>query len=771
MARDAELRARITAQDDASKVIDKIADKADDLEKKTVKIPVDVDAKEAIDDLDKVADKAGQVDGATARVEATADTGDAEASLETVAGDVDDLDGANAEVEATADADDAIDSLEEVAGDVEDLDGTTAEVEVTADTAEAESSIGGLGDLIAEAGERGFGQFSGAAASAFDAVTAGGAAMGVGLFAGLAAGIGKAITDFQNVALGAGELRDALGVTADEASRLQEVAGDLGIGVGPLESALARMNTTAGKTPGKFKEIGAAIALGPGGTTDVTATFLNVIGALNAIPDAADRAAAGAKIFGKGWTNMAELVDLGAQGVTDALASVESGKLVLDPQIAEARELRDSLDELKGQFESLELEVGKGSLPLLKALATGFTALSKGLPGGEDQSMFNAFGSKESRDNMEKTVAAAHGAISAVVDWESINAHAAESTAALAQGTADAAAAQRDHTAAVQAAQGVTSGFNRTLEEERDLTQGIVDALHAQADALNAQVAAATSAADQQLLVNDAFAHFGEMLGDNKASANDVRDAAIDLAKATGELKDKQAEANGETLTATERLDNQNAALLNTAGAAKGPARDGILEYIGAVNQIPPEKMTEIKAALARGDVDEAKRLLDEASATRTAAIKADADTAAADAELNRLTRDRHVRVIGSMTFEGPREMGGTVPRSKGLPGIAGEAGPEFIRLPDGRQMLLTGETVIPPGTQVTSVRRTRQILSRRGLPRYANGTGGVTVTAPTVALPPIKIMLDGRPIAALIGTTTAPAVRAAAMAIRAGRA
>jgi hypothetical protein len=57
-------------------------------------------------------------------------------------------------------------------------------------------------------------------------------------------------------------------------------------------------------------------------------------------------------------------------------------------------------------------------------------------------------------------------------------------------------------------------------------------------------------------------------------------------------------------------------------------------------------------------------------------------------------------------------------------------------------------------------------------LRRYANGTGAINVTAnPTVTLPPILVKLDGRPVAALIGTTTAPAVRAAAMSIRAGRA
>ncbi len=50
---------------------------------------------------------------------------------------------------------------------------------------------------------------------------------------------------------------------------------------------------------------------------------------------------------------------------------------------------------------------------------------------------------------------------------------------------------------------------------------------------------------------------------------------------------------------------------------------------------------------------------------------------------------------------------------------IAGEAGPEFINPPSGGVQLLTGPAIVPPGTHVTSTRRTRQILSRR----YENGT------------------------------------------------
>ena len=69
--------------------------------------------------------------------------------------------------------------------------------------------------------------------------------------------------------------------------------------------------------------------------------------------------------------------------------------------------------------------------------------------------------------------------------------------------------------------------------------------------------------------------------------------------------------------------------------------------------------------------------------------------------------------------FKAPQAKGGITPPGGG---VAGEAGPEFIQMPGKPTMLIDGPMEVPPGTRVTSVRRTRQILQGR-VPRYANGT------------------------------------------------
>ena len=78
-------------------------------------------------------------------------------------------------------------------------------------------------------------------------------------------------------------------------------------------------------------------------------------------------------------------------------------------------------------------------------------------------------------------------------------------------------------------------------------------------------------------------------------------------------------------------------------------------------------------------------------------------------------------------------ERGGTVRKPYG---IGGEAGPEFIKLPNGRERLIDGPTVLPPGTQVTSVRRTRQLL--RGRPARPTGSRPDVAGSPGVLRAPV---------------------------------
>lgn len=216
------------------------------------------------------------------------------------------------------------------------------------------------------------------------------------------------------------------------------------------------------------------------------------------------------------------------------------------------------------------------------------------------------------------------------------------------EATKAAAAAEDQQARMARAYEASADAQQRVIDQadaEAEARQAAADATRDQAAALNEQADAAQSAADQQLDVQDALVKYGEVLRDHKSTTVEVRDAAIDLAKAQAELATKQAAAAGATLSATNRLDNQNSALLSTAATAKGPARDAILDYIAALNGIDETKKTEILTAVNAGDLDTANRLLAEASATRTTTINADAHTAQAEQDIAELTRQRYLDI------------------------------------------------------------------------------------------------------------------------------
>ena len=243
--------------------------------------------------------------------------------------------------------DEASKVLDKVNKKADKLDKEKVDIAVTANTKKAETALSRLQTRSRSA-------LSGVG----NVLQANLTSVATGAATALAAFGAKAIADFQQTALSAGQLSDALGVTAEEASRLQEVAGDLGIEIGTLESAIGRMNKAAATTPEAFSGIGASIATNADGTTDVTQTFLNTIDALNRIPDATQRAVAAQKIFGRGWMQISELVTQGAEGVAKALALVEAAKIMDDKDVARAREFRDTLDSIKGVAEGVSLTLG-----------------------------------------------------------------------------------------------------------------------------------------------------------------------------------------------------------------------------------------------------------------------------------------------------------------------------------------------------------------------------------------------------------------------------
>lgn len=214
------------------------------------------------------------------------------------------------------------------------------------------------------------GKFKAGSKAAFDGVKANAATFAI---AGAAAVVGfakKSITAFQDLALEVDKFSIATGLSAEASSRWAEVTGDLGIEFGSVETAIGKMNRTIGQDSDIFKNLGVDLEYTNTGALDVNATFLNTIEHLRNIKDPAERAKEGVKLLGKGWTDMALLIDQGAGNLSASLASVSDAKIIDQNEISKARNFRNATNDLKDKFEDLAITIGEDLVPQITAIVT-----------------------------------------------------------------------------------------------------------------------------------------------------------------------------------------------------------------------------------------------------------------------------------------------------------------------------------------------------------------------------------------------------------------
>jgi hypothetical protein len=436
----------------------------------------------------------------------------------------------------------------------------------------------------------------------------------------------KAVSDYNNLALSAGDLSNKTGLAVDQASRFQEVMHDLGIPVDAVAASMNKMNREAATTPGAFSAIGAQIVRTKNGAIDVQATFLNVIDALNKMPDASARAAAAQQIFGKGWQSVSLLVGEGADKLREQLAGVEKQKLVNPAQVAQARDFKATMADLHDSAEDLTLTLGKALAPAFAEVASAASdaagpvaqviaklaelnqvskppsdkplgwldlpehIIKKPLDFKGNWDLLN----QSFREGMGQGAANVQASVAPILEQGAAAGKAADAFKLGADGlqgfaqqsgtfvkaNEDGAQAAKDQAAALQAA---TDAADAAAAAQKRLTDAVDAERQAGLESADADVAAA----DAQTKFADAAANTVKVQNDSKASSNDKRDAVnqerdamIDAAKAQENLAVQNAAAQGVTLTAADKVDAFNQSLLANAHFATPAAREAIGEYI-----------------------------------------------------------------------------------------------------------------------------------------------------------------------------------------------
>lgn len=205
-----------------------------------------------------------------------------------------------------------------------------------------------------------------------------GAAMAAGT--ALAVFAVKAVSAFQQLALESGKFADATGVNVEEASRLGEVAGDLDIELGTLQSALQKLNKAAADGVVDVEGFGNAIIRAEDGTVDAYQTFINAATAIGAIEDPSKRAQAAQEAFGRSYGEIAELMEMDAESLRAALDGVGDGKVISEEELEKAKAFREGMERIRDAVDEVTMAVGgaiAGNSALLETFADSLGTIAK----------------------------------------------------------------------------------------------------------------------------------------------------------------------------------------------------------------------------------------------------------------------------------------------------------------------------------------------------------------------------------------------------------
>ena len=228
----------------------------------------------------------------------------------------------------------------------------------------AKAAFGNFKTSVADA-QGGMNKFKAGAGAALDAVKANAASFAMAGGAALVSFAAKGIKAFQELALGAEKFATSTGLAIQDASRYMEVAGDIGIPIDAVSTAIGRLNKTIGADPDKVRDLGVDLVYLADGSLDVNATFLNTIDLIKKIKDPTEKARVAALLLGKGWQSMSTLIEMGANDLSKALGNVSDSQVIDPAELKKAKEFRDTMDDFGDKAKDLSIALGQFLIPIL----------------------------------------------------------------------------------------------------------------------------------------------------------------------------------------------------------------------------------------------------------------------------------------------------------------------------------------------------------------------------------------------------------------------
>jgi hypothetical protein len=407
----------------------------------------------------------------------------------------------------------------------------------------------------------------------------------------------KAVAAFQETALAAGKFSDATGLAVEDASRWNEVAGDVGVSTETIQGAFVRLNNAIGT--GKLADLGIELQRTEDGAADVNATMLETIRVIGRIKDPTERAAAAQKAFGRGYAEAAEIILGSADDIQQKLADVSEQKVINEDELERARRFRESMDNLNDSLQDIQLAGGEALVPLLGALANvtvqatdAKTAIEDMIPGdvtlgGINRGDLGAFGLfvkavqdvRDAFDDSSESGGLFRGVIAGMIP--EIN-----EAGNVVRELDDEVAELGPRSSAAQIPLEAASGaFAEMGVEARDLSDDLDDTT----DSVNKFEDGLNKAADSVDFLTSELNKLDDDLGELDALA--AIEQQFKRIADTEDLEEQQTEIRR---------------LIRLVG-----------DYVGELENIPADKVTEIISVLRSGDVDRIRTLLDELTQDR----------------------------------------------------------------------------------------------------------------------------------------------------------
>ena len=184
----------------------------------------------------------------------------------------------------------------------------------------------------------------------------------------------EALKSYNEVAGGTRELKNILGGTAEDMSRLRFAGAELGVSTSSISHAMLMAATHMERGDKIAKQFGVSLKDASGKTKPSIQLFGEMADRLMSIQDPLKRNAAGLEMFGRGYRDMIPLLKRGSEGIKEL--GDESDRLGLtmsQKDLDSTKQFGLAVKQLKANLEGVMVTVGRHLIPILGGLVKIFS--------------------------------------------------------------------------------------------------------------------------------------------------------------------------------------------------------------------------------------------------------------------------------------------------------------------------------------------------------------------------------------------------------------